>query len=157
MRNHGVHSTFDTSFSQFGFNFKYNDVLASIGLVQIEKLQKKKEVHNKIYDFYRKELKGIGYLRFMDIDQKRGEIPLWVETLCSNREKVIEKLKSRNIQTRPFLPDLHHSPHLNCTKSVFTNSELFEREGLYLPSGADQTQFALERTVEALHEIKGEV
>ncbi|MEK7233800.1 MAG: DegT/DnrJ/EryC1/StrS family aminotransferase [Elusimicrobiota bacterium] len=154
-RNHGVSNTFAASYQTFGFNLKFNDVLASIGLVQLAKIPEKKRAHARIYDYFKKELKDLAYMRLLPVDEERGNIPLWVEVLTAERDKVIKCLEDENIQARPFLPDLDRSRHLeNENHDDFPNSRKFAAHGLFLPSGPDLPREAWERTMEVLRAIR---
>ena len=72
------------------------------------------------------------------------------------RAKVIELLAERNVQARPLNPCLAASPHVN-NAGPFPNAERFAALGLTLPSGPDQTEANLERTVAALVDIAAHV
>lgn len=152
-RSHGVHSTFAADYQVFGFNLKFNDVAAAIGLVQLDKTVKKKEVHSKIYNSYRRELADLSYLEILPVDEAKGRLPLWVEALAVQRDKVIGLLAEQGIETRPFLRDLDRSRHLGNMGRDFPNSRKFSAQGLFLPCGPDLAASMLERSLEAIRAI----
>ncbi len=156
LRNQGVNVVADNVFDDFGFNLRFNDMLAAVGIAQMDRLEEKAESVKRVYEFYRNEVHGLHYLKLLKVDIEGGELPLWTQVLCAEREKVISLLGDRNIQARPFHPCLNASPQLGDSRS-FPVAESFAKLGLTLPSGPDQTQDNLKRTVAALHEIASEI
>lgn len=157
-RSHGVVSTFAApAYDRFGFNLKFNDILASVGLAQMDRMEEKKRAHRHVYDFYRKELVGIDFIRLTPFDQSQGQIPLYVEALCAAREKTMALLERHGVQTRPFLPNLHVSPHLGNQRRAFPNSMRFAEQGLFLPCGPTLPQSALDRTIEVLRALRPKI
>ncbi|MBI3553529.1 MAG: DegT/DnrJ/EryC1/StrS family aminotransferase [Elusimicrobia bacterium] len=152
-RNHGVVGTYKAEYPRFGFNLKFSDVLASVGLVQLDKLEQKKKAHLRLYHYYQAALKGLDFLRFMPVKESAGNLPLWNEVLVDDRDEVVRLLAKENIQARPFLPDLDRSRHLGRQGTDFPNSWLFSRHGIFLPSGPDLPMEAAERTVAVLKSL----
>lgn len=156
-RNHGVDNVFSGDFQALGFNLKFNDILAAVGLAQLEKLEAKKAAHHKFYAEYKTFLAGIRYMRLLPVDGGRGHVPLWVEVLCAEREKVIELLQARGIQARPFVPDLDLSAHLGPQKGPFAHSRLFSNHGLWLPCGPDLPADGYARAFEAVRALDSQI
>lgn len=150
LRNHGVADTFLAEYRQFGFNFKFNDVLASIGLVQMGKLEEKKAAHLRLYHEYREGLAGVPGIEVMTVKEDEGNIPLWAEALVENRAAIVRKLADEGIQVRLFLPDLDESKYLGAQGCDFPNSRRFARDGIFLPSGPDLSIEGARRTIEVL-------
>lgn len=139
-----------------GFNFKFNDILASIGLSQFEKVREKIKAIKDNYIFYRSELKFLDYIHMIEARVEEGEIPLWTEVLCRQRDKVSQLLKRKGILTKPFdrpvcelLPDL--------SKKHYRRSEGYVKSGLILPSGPDQPKDNLQYVVATLKNIKNKI
>ena len=154
IRNHGIssHSNPLPKCDTFGFNFKFNDILAGIGLSQIEKVKEKIQAHKNIYNFYKKELQNLDYIKIINVDTTKGELPLWVEAVCARREKVIALLRSKRIQAKPFYPPLNESAYLN-NRRVFKYSKIYANYGIVLPSGPDQSREDLRYIVRILKEV----
>jgi dTDP-4-amino-4,6-dideoxygalactose transaminase len=135
IRTHGVANVnAATPFVRMGFNFRYTDIHASIGLVQLDKVNNRIENLKYIYEKYKNGLSELNFLKLIPIDIENGEIPLYIEVLVENREKVVEYLLLNNIETRLFYPDLDSAIHLKSNYD-FPNAHLFERQGLVLPCG----------------------
>ena len=150
MRTHGVPDTQkDYPYNHLGFNFRYNDLLASIGLVQLSKVKKHIEHVKLIYKKYENVIEQLPFLKLIPVNVPEGEIPLWVEVLCEERQKLMDFLSSHNIDTRYFLPDLHLSPHLKNEKN-FSGISVFGRQGLFLPCGPNQSLDKVDRVIDIL-------
>ena len=152
LRNQGVEVIANNVFDRFGFNLRFTDLLAAVGLAQLHDLDAKMAAVLRTYRFYRDELADLRYLRMMQVDVGSGELPLWSQAYCAQRQEVIELLETRGIQARPLNPPLYDSPHLHC-RGDFPNARKFASGVVTLPSGPGQSQDNLRRTVEALREI----
>ena len=138
LRTHGViDPQKNYPYNEIGFNFRYNDVLASVGLIQLKKIRKHINHVQEVYQKYETAFKEFSFIKLIPVKVSRGEIPLWVEVLSKEREKIIVFLNSHNILTRYFLPNLNLSPHLE-NKGEFPNSKIYEEQGFYLPCGPNQ-------------------
>ena len=154
IRTHGVANVnAATPFTGMGFNFRYTDIHASIGLVQLEKVNERIENLIKIYEKYKSGLSGLNFLRLIHVNIEDGEIPLYIEVLVRNRDKLVEYLQLHNIETRLFYPDLDSATHLK-SNGNFKNAHLFGREGLVLPSGPDQPPESIDKVIKVLNKYK---
>lgn len=139
IRNHGINPSypFSAESSILGFNFKFNDILASIGLSQINKIEHKIKSLKNIYNLYKKGLKNLNYVQMINVDVENGELPLWIEVSCNEKDKLVRELRDRNIQSKPFYSPLNELPYLNMDGD-YRNSKKFAGQGLVVPSGPDQ-------------------
>ena len=145
IRTHGVANVnAATPFTRMGFNFRYTDIHASIGLVQLEKVNERIENLKNVYEKYKSSLSNLNFLKLIHVDIESGEIPLYVEVMVEGRERFVEYLSSNNIETRLFYPDLDSAIHLKCTGD-FPNAKVFGKQGLVLPCGPDQPLENIER------------
>ncbi|NQS90620.1 DegT/DnrJ/EryC1/StrS family aminotransferase, partial [Patescibacteria group bacterium] len=126
--------------------------LAGVGLSQIEKIKKKIRALKDVYHFYRNALNDLDYIKLIEVNIQQGELPLWIEAICIERDKVINLLKSKNIQTKPFFPPLNKLPYLSNRKR-FKYSKFYADYGLTLPSGPDQSIEDLKYVIRILKEI----
>ena len=132
-----THSTKDINlpkFDKFGFNFRYNDILASFGLVQLKKLSLNKRKAIEIYEKYIKRLSDLKEINFIDVDTKRGEVPVYVEALVKNRGSLVNYLNRYGVYPRLFYKSMSNVSYLK-NKESFINSDNFEKNGIYFPSG----------------------
>lgn len=153
-RSHGVSDTYQANYENFGFNLRLTDLQASIGRVQFTKIPEKLAAHLRFHAAYKTALADLPLVRLLDVDQADGNVPLWAEALVADRDQAIALLEKRNIQARPFLPNLSLSRHLgNWNDDDFPNSQYFAKHGLFLPSGPDMPLEHVERVAQALREI----
>lgn len=149
MKTQGMPSIFEGDFYKYpGFNFKLPDVLAAIGLGQLERLDIKMKHMCEIDRMYRDKLQGIEGITFLNRD--KGEHPWMTEILCDNKDKVREILRCHEISSRPLGEPLHKAAYLK-TKGKYPTSETMREKLLYLPSGPDQN---MENVVQVIQVLK---
>ena len=153
IRNHGVTDEFTESYDQFGFNFKFTDLLASFGLVQLSRVSKRIVHLNKIYAKYESAISKFKCVNLLPVNVLNGEIPLYAEVLCPERKELENFLHFHNIQARIVPPDLSLS---SCFKDdgSFPNSIRFSDQGLYLPCGPEQPLENIDFVIDTLYDFE---
>lgn len=149
MRTHGVGSVVNAEWAQPGFNFRFTDILASIGLVQLTRLDERIEKVKAIYSRYVEAMSDLPFLKFIPVDVEAGEVPIYIEVLCKDRKHLISYLADRGIQARPFYPDLNLASYFQ-NDACFPNSEKFGQQGIFFPSGPGQLLENIERVIATL-------
>jgi perosamine synthetase len=135
-RDNGIADVVSHTYLGPGFNFKYTDIAASIGRVQIGRRERKVAHVNAIYRRYVEGLTGLPYISVLPVRVDDNEVALWTEVLADDRDGLMCYLEAHGIQTRKFLPCCHSAPHF-VNQGPFPNSERFGREGFNLPCGPD--------------------
>ena len=153
IRNHGVTDEFTESYDQFGFNFKFTDLLASFGLVQLSRVSKRIVHLNKIYAKYESAISKFKCVNLLPVNVLSGEIPLYAEVLCPERKELENFLHFHNIQARIVPPDLSLSSCLKDDGS-FPNSIRFSDQGLYLPCGPEQPLENIDFVIDTLYDFE---
>ena len=153
IRNHGVTDEFTESYDQFGFNFKFTDLLASFGLVQLSRVSKRIVHLNKIYAKYESAISKFKCVNLLPVNVLNGEIPLYAEVLCPERKELENFLHFHNIQARIVPPDLSLSSCLKDDGS-FPNSIRFSDQGLYLPCGPEQPLENIDFVIDTLYDFE---
>ncbi len=120
----------------YGYNYRMSNVLAAIGVAQMEVLEERIKRKREIFDIYKKELEDIAF--FMpEVENSRGN--RWLTTVIfKDRDplKVMEKLEKHNIESRPLWKPMHLQPLFKNAKSYISGvSEKLFKRGLCLPSG----------------------
>lgn len=154
VQNHGVVDTLKDSYEFMGSNFKFNDVLASIGLAQLARGPAKVAHVTEVYETYAAAIEDLDFLEIVPVNIGEGEAPLWTEVVVPSRNArahLMEFLSARGIESRQFLPDLDLSPYLNNT-GRFPNSRKFGNGGMFLPGGPTQPIENVHATIAALRE-----
>ncbi len=121
----------------YGYNYRMSNVLAAIGMAQMEVLKERVKRKREIFEIYKKELNDIA--DFMpEIENSEGN--RWLTTLTfkdRNPFEVIKILEKRNIEARPLWKPMHLQPLFKNAKSYTTGmSEKLFKNGLCLPSGS---------------------
>jgi dTDP-4-amino-4,6-dideoxygalactose transaminase len=125
-----------------GFNYRMSNVLAGIGIGQMEVITNRIAKKRALFQYYKNALSGSSYT-FLE-EQKNVFSNRWLTTvLCKkeNPEKISLILEQYNIESRPLWKPLHLQP-LFKSAPVYQNgtSEKLYSEGLCLPSGTTLTE-----------------
>lgn len=134
-----------------GWNFKFTDLQAVIGIEQMKKLEWRVRRKKEMGQLYQKLLSGIPGVEL--IPTSHYDTALWFyDILAENRTGLIDYLKSKNIGTREFYPPLHSEPAYNYAGS-FPITEEISRKGLWLPSSSFLTDAQIEYICREIHEF----
>ncbi len=148
IKTQGMRSVFEGDSYQYpGFNFKLVDVLAAIGLGQLERLDDKISHMKLIDEMYRGELSNVEGIDF--IPKKQHELAWMSDIICTNRNRVRDVLKENNISSRPLGKPLHEAPFLKIHADYKYAIEL-QKKLLSLPSGPDQDLKNVEQVIKVL-------
>jgi len=127
---------------EIGFNYRMSNVVAAIGVGQIEVLKSRIARKREIFDLYTKFLSEIDEIDFMpEIKGAFGNRWLTCITLKKGDPiNLIKKLDQHNIESRPLWKPMHLQPVFKGVTS-FTNgvSEGLFKKGICLPSGTAMT------------------
>lgn len=123
---------------ELGYNYRMSNVLAAIGVAQMEVLQERVDKCKKIFSWYQEELNEIEEISFMP-ELKESEGNRWLTTLSLSKtdpKKVIEYLQKNNIESRLLWKPMHlQELFKNASKVINGVSEELFSQGLCLPSG----------------------
>lgn len=117
-----------------GFNFKFTDILAAIGVAQMKKLPTRLNRKKEMYNIYRQELKNLKQIQFIATDLSQTS-PWFMDIFVSDPKALQSFLKNKNIGTRLFYPAIHTTKPYR-TKNIYENSLWVSKHGLWLPSSA---------------------
>jgi UDP-N-acetylbacillosamine transaminase len=123
---------------EYGYNYRMSNVLAAIGVAQMEVLSNRVAKKREIFNWYQEMLKEVDEIQWMpEIEKSRGN--RWLTTLTfkkSNPFTVIEALEKENIESRPLWKPMHLQPLFKKSKAfVHAQSEMLFHQGICLPSG----------------------
>ena len=149
LRTQGVGDVINATWTIPGFNFRFTDVLAAIGNVQLGLLSTRIERVKRIYKMYEDGLKESTSTKIIPVNLDGGEVPVYVEALCMDRLGLIDFLAAKGIQCRPFYPDLDKAEYL-LNSGSYPNSRSFGLNGVYLPAGPDQSPENIQLVIEAI-------
>jgi len=138
---------------EFGYNYRMSNVLAAIGVAQMEVLNKRVERKREIFALYRKYLDDIAEIQCMpEIEGSCGT--RWLTTLTFEKtspKKIIDILDKENIESRPLWKPMHMQPLFKDALVVEdgTSQRLFEK-GICLPSGTSMSNDDVEAICELI-------
>lgn len=131
-----------------GYNFKFTDLQAVIGIEQMKKLDWRVERKKEMYELYRDLLEDVDEIEFIDTDLEDTS-PWFIDILVregkEERDKLASFLDKKGIGTRPFYPAIHTQPPYSGVKGDFRNSEYVSERGLWLPSASFLSDEDIER------------
>jgi len=153
IRTHGVENVKDPDgWEMPGFNFRFNDILASIGIEQLKRLPGRLDHLRNIYEVYSNNLKNTAFSQ-IPVDLNVGEIPIYNEYLVKNRSNWVDKLDANGIETRPFYPAMSDAKYLETGNKKYTNSEVYSNCGIYLPSGPSQDILLIKKAINIINNL----
>lgn len=129
--------------TEFGYNYRLSNILAAIGVAQMEVLQERVAARQQIFTWYREMLSDIGEITFMpELPEACGN--RWLTTLTFEKSDPTDirlALEEENIESRPLWKPMHLQPLFKEALSIQngTSQNLFEK-GLCLPSGTQMTR-----------------
>jgi UDP-N-acetylbacillosamine transaminase len=141
---------------EVGYNYRLSNVLAAIGVAQMEVLDSRIARRREIFERYVERLGDIEGVRFMpEIEGGRGN--RWLTTLTFEGVepmRVIEALERERIESRPLWKPMHMQPVFRDVPSITngTSERLFE-SGLCLPSGSQMTDDDVDRVAEIVRRV----
>lgn len=137
--------------SSVGYNYRMSNVLAGIGIGQMNVLNQRVKQRRANHEYYLKALASLPYIEFLQ--EPDGFISnRWLSCILlrsfSERERIREKLIEANIESRPLWKPMHLQPVFFNYPSYLNgiSNELFER-GLCLPSGSNLSVEELDRVI----------
>jgi len=141
---------------ELGYNYKMSNVLAAIGVAQMEVLQERVDKCRKIFAWYKEELSDVTEINFMDeVEDSCGN--RWLTTLILSKtlpSKVIKHLQDKNIESRLLWKPLHLQELFAGVKSeVAGTSETLFKKGLCLPSGTQLSHDEVKQICSFIKEV----
>ena len=133
--------------TEYGYNYRMSNVLAAIGVAQMEVLEERVAKKREIFSWYKEFLADIDEINFMpELQDSRGN--RWLTTLTfakTDYTKIMAALEKVNVESRPLWKPMHMQPL--CSGLTFEpHSELsvvsasLYLTGLCLPSGSSLSE-----------------
>lgn len=122
-----------------GYNLKFTNLQASLGLEQLITLKWRIKKLREIYKFYKKNIKQNHQFKLLKFNTSDGELPLWTDVWCENRNKLYKFLKKNNVICRYYWKPLNITyPYKSSFKNLL-NSKKLQNKLMWLPSSLDMT------------------
>lgn len=117
-----------------GYNFKFTNLQAAVGLGQLNYFKARVKHMREIYQLYEKELRNVKELSIFPCDINNGAIPQWTDVIAERRDELVEYLKNRDIDSRKYWIPIHQQVPYKLPDNEFPNSTHLSRQALWLPS-----------------------
>ena len=139
-----------------GFNFKFTNLQAALGLGQLHYLEARLERARRIYQGYAAGLAGISGITLPGFDLANGECPQWTDALVQHRDEMDRFLLSRDMHCRRFWFPLHTQAPYRQPDEAFPKSTRAARHALWLPSAFSLTDSDVEAVCAAIRTFPAE-
>ena len=139
-----------------GYNFKFNDLCASIGLAQIKKIKWMISRKKEIYKYYFEHLKKKKEIKFSKILPLSNPVNWFVVIHVQKKKKLMTFLKNKGIETRDFFYPMNKQKCFINEKNVVNTSDEFASSkklydtGLCMPSSVNLNKKQLSKIINAI-------
>lgn len=118
-----------------GYNFKFTEFQAAVGLAQMKKLEWRVQRKKDMFKLYQKLLSDVPQARFVETDLEDTS-PWFIDVLLEgmDREALARALQDHGVGTRPFYPPIHTQAPYAGVKGQFPVCDDVCPRGLWLPS-----------------------
>ena len=144
--------------TDIGFNYRLTNLQAAIGVAQLEKIEeiiKLKRRNAKLYDSLLKDVEGVT----LPPEAPWAKSVFWMysilvdEDFGGNRDSVMEGLRKKGVDSRPFFYPLHTLPPY-ATGEKFPVSEDLGKRGINLPSSVTLAEEEIAYIVDVIKGLK---
>jgi len=141
---------------ELGYNYRMSNIVAAIGIAQLQLLPEIVRRKRQIFQWYRERLHDCPEIRFMP-KATYGEPTRWLTVIQFEAEghvtRIIQALEQENIEARPVWKPMHLQPVFRgATVYGGAVGEQFFQTGLCLPSGAVLSSYDINRICTILKE-----
>jgi perosamine synthetase len=153
--------------SEVAFKYKMTSMQAALGLAQLERIADLIERKRQVFNWYKNELDGSTFLT-LNCEPPKTKNTFWMVTIILdrryglNKTQLIQWMKQKNIECRPFFHPLSSLPAYGKSKSAQEASLRnpisygISPLGVNLPSGMDLTQAKVKFVCDTLKEALAE-
>ena len=138
-----------------GYNFKFTDLQAAVGLAQLSALEARLARQRQLYRIYARRLTVVGGLELPGFDLAGGECPLWTDVLLDRRDALDGFLAEQGMHCRRFWLPLHTQAPYRRPDVGFPGAARALRRALWLPSAFTLTDGDAERVASAVLAFTG--
>jgi perosamine synthetase len=146
---------------ELGFNFRFTNLQAALGLGQVERIEQIVARKRSIGQAYCQRLASVAGLQ-LPAEEPWARNVYWMVGMVLADETRLDAmglaraLSERGVETRPFFLGMHEQPALLrkglFRAEAFPIAERLARQGLYVPSGLGLTDAQLETVCDAIRE-----
>lgn len=137
--------------ASIGYNFKFTELQACVGIEQMKKLPSRIERKKEIWRRYRENLEGLEGLTLFDHDLDRTA-PWFIDSVAERRDDLAQHLKAANIGTRSMYPPINRQEAYRLPGN-FPVSDHIGTNGLWLPSFVQLTDTQIDHITDSIREF----
>ena len=137
---------------EVGYNYRLVNILAAIGVGQMENFESILKRKKEIDALYRKELEGIGDVKFQENDPN-SDPNCWLFTFRTKKmRELLNHLNNNKVQSRPFWTPMNNLPMYKDLRYISQNdiSNIIFKECISIPSSSNLT-------IEDQHKVISEI
>ena len=128
---------------EYGYNYRMSNVLAAIGVGQMEVIEDRVAKKREIFEWYKECLQDVQEIKLMpELEDTRGN--RWLTALTfenSDYNKIMKALEEVNVESRPLWKPMHMQPLFENSKAITDGtSENLYNKGLCLASSTTMTK-----------------
>ncbi|MGE5799384.1 MAG: DegT/DnrJ/EryC1/StrS family aminotransferase [Syntrophaceae bacterium] len=138
-----------------GYNFKFTNLQAAVGLAQLEKLRERLDHARWREERYIQRLGNQPRWGLPSRNNQEGEVTQWTDLLADDRKSVEAAFRQAGIGFRCFWHPLHRQGPYAADDADFATSIETSQKGLWLPSSFSLTEEQVDRTAEVLRRLPG--
>lgn len=138
-----------------GFNFKYTNLQAAVGLAQLERFHERIAHFAERDAWYRELLADCPGIVVPEPPNWDGEVLQWIDILCSDRPRLLRALLESGIDGRPFWLPLHRQEPYKADDRDFPVAIDISARGLWLPSAFSLTRSQVEQVARVVRQTMG--
>lgn len=156
LRDHGMSPTKRYWHPVIGFNYRLTNIQAALGVAQMERIEDFVARKRGIAALYNDLLKRIPGIK-LPPEEPWARNVFWMYSILVgqefgvSRDALMEHLKSRGIDSRPFFHPIHTLPPYHDGQSLPV-AERLAQQGMNLPSAVTLTDKDIRRVVHAISE-----
>lgn len=139
-----------------GYNYRMPNIVAAMGVAQLESINEYIEVKRKNANLYNQLLKGAKGIT-LPVEKEWATNINWLYSVViedeygTSRDEVIKKLSDNGIQSRPFFMPVHEMPpYEDCRHGDMESTEFVSSKGINLPSSVSLKEEEIKYICECL-------
>ena len=143
--------------NDIGYNYRMPNVIAAMGVAQLENIELKISEKKKIAKYYDELLKCGDNIELLPKNDKVQNCR-WLYSIivkdAHKRDSLIKYLKENEIESRPFFAEIHKmKPYEKCKSSDMENTEYISARGINLPCSVGIKEDEIRRVCEKVNDF----
>jgi len=151
------------SHPEIGYNFRMPNLLAAMGVAQLEKIEKYIKTKRKNAEYYNSLLKEVEGIT-LPVEREWAKHCYWLYSVIVEdeygitRDELIKILEKKGVETRPFFKPVHEmKPYRKYKHGEMSVTEELSKKGINLPSSVGLKKKQIEEIVRIIKLKKDKV